>query len=43
MLIEADRPWAVAFWNAAGYPFDPRIVRHVGMMVNPEGAEGLGG
>jgi GNAT superfamily N-acetyltransferase len=32
VLIEADRPWAVAFWNAAGYRFDPRIVRHVGTM-----------
>lgn len=30
VLIEADRPWAVAFWTAVGYPFDPRIVRHVG-------------
>ena len=30
VLIEADRPWAAAFWNAAGYPFDPHIVRHVG-------------
>ena len=34
VLIEADRPWAVAFWNAAGYPFDPRIVRHVGTMAS---------
>jgi len=34
VLIEADRPWAVAFWNAAGYPFDPHIVRHVGTLDN---------
>ena len=32
VLIEADRPWAVAFWTAVGYPFDPRIVRHVGTL-----------
>ncbi|HEV8396441.1 MAG TPA: GNAT family N-acetyltransferase [Vicinamibacterales bacterium] len=43
VLIEADRPWAVAFWTAAGYPYDDRIVRHVGTMVNLEGAEELGG
>jgi ribosomal protein S18 acetylase RimI-like enzyme len=43
VLIEADRPWAVAFWNAAGYPYDPRIVRHVGTLVDREGAKGLGG
>lgn len=32
VLIEADRPWAVAFWTAVGYPFDPRIIRHVGTL-----------
>ena len=32
VLIEADRPWALAFWTAVGYPFDPRIVRHVGTL-----------
>lgn len=32
VLIEADRPWAVAFWTAVGYPYDPRIVRHVGTL-----------
>jgi GNAT superfamily N-acetyltransferase len=32
VLIEADRPWAVAFWTAIGYPFDPRILRHVGTL-----------
>ena len=32
VLIEADRPWAVAFWTAVGYPDDPRIVRHVGTL-----------
>lgn len=36
VLIEADRPWAVAFWNAAGYPFDPHIVRHVGTLEHGE-------
>jgi len=30
VLIEVDRPWAVAFWTAAGYPRDDHIVRHVG-------------
>ena len=32
VLIEVDRPWAVAFWTAVGYPNDPHIVRHVGTM-----------
>jgi len=32
VLIEVDRPWAVAFWTAVGYPRDDRIVRHVGTM-----------
>lgn len=43
VLIEADRPWAVEFWNAVGYPRDLRIVRHVGTMTNLEGAGELGG
>ena len=33
VLIEVDRPWAVAFWTAVGYPRDDRIVRHVGTMA----------
>jgi ribosomal protein S18 acetylase RimI-like enzyme len=32
VLIEVDRPWAVDFWTAVGYPRDDRIVRHVGML-----------
>lgn len=32
VLIEADRPWAMDFWTAVGYPYDPRIVRHVGTL-----------
>jgi ribosomal protein S18 acetylase RimI-like enzyme len=32
VLIEADRPWAIAFWTAVGYPYDPRIARHVGTL-----------
>ena len=32
VLIEVDRPWAVEFWTAVGYPRDHRIVRHVGTM-----------
>jgi len=32
VLIEADRPWAVAFWTAVGYPRDEHIVRHLGTM-----------
>ena len=43
VLIEVDRPWAVAFWTAVGYPRDHHIVRHVGTMVSLEGVEGLGG
>ena len=32
VLIEIDRPWAVEFWTAVGYPRDHHIVRHVGTM-----------
>lgn len=28
-LVERDHPWAVQFWQAVGYPADPRLVRHV--------------
>jgi GNAT superfamily N-acetyltransferase len=30
VLIEVNRPWAIEFWTAVGYPRDDRIVRHVG-------------
>ena len=43
VLIEADRPWAVEFWNAVGYPRDLRIVRHVGEPGGGWGAKGLRG
>jgi GNAT superfamily N-acetyltransferase len=32
VLIEVDRPWAMAFWTAVGYPRDEHIVRHVGTL-----------
>jgi ribosomal protein S18 acetylase RimI-like enzyme len=32
VLVEADRPWATAFWTAAGYPPDTHIVRHLGIL-----------
>ncbi|HLG54922.1 MAG TPA: GNAT family N-acetyltransferase [Vicinamibacterales bacterium] len=32
VLIEVDRPWAMEFWTAVGYPRDHRIVRHVGTL-----------
>ena len=35
VLIEVDRPWAMAFWTAVGYPRDDHIVRHVGMLNEP--------
>ena len=35
VLIEVDRPWAVDFWTAVGYPRDDRIVRHVGTLEGP--------
>jgi ribosomal protein S18 acetylase RimI-like enzyme len=28
-LVEQDRPWAVAFWQAAGYHVDPQMARFV--------------
>ena len=39
VLIEVDRPWAVAFWSAVGYPRDERIARHVGTL-SQQGGEG---
>ena len=32
VLIEVDRPWAIEFWTAVGYPRDHHIVRHVGAL-----------
>jgi ribosomal protein S18 acetylase RimI-like enzyme len=29
-LVEKHCPWANAFWEAAGYPVDERIIRRVG-------------
>jgi GNAT superfamily N-acetyltransferase len=40
VLVEADRPWAVAFWTAVGYPRDHRIVRHVGELPAMHGEYG---
>lgn len=31
VLVEVDRPWAMEFWSAVGYPRDDHIVRHVGV------------
>lgn len=28
-LVEKDRPWAMSFWEAAGYRVDERVVRFV--------------
>lgn len=36
VLIEVDRPWAIEFWSAVGYPRDERIVRHVGVHTRPD-------
>jgi GNAT superfamily N-acetyltransferase len=30
VLIEVERPWAMEFWSAVGYPRDEHVVRHVG-------------
>jgi GNAT superfamily N-acetyltransferase len=35
VLIEVDRPWAMDFWTAVGYPRDDHIVRHVGTLEQP--------
>jgi GNAT superfamily N-acetyltransferase len=32
VLVEVDRPWAIEFWSAVGYPRDEHIVRHVGAL-----------
>ena len=31
-LVDVDRPWAMAFWTAVGYPLDEHVVRHVGTL-----------
>lgn len=31
VLIEVDRPGAMEFWSAVGYPRDEHVVRHLGM------------
>jgi len=36
VLVEVDRPWAIDFWSAVGYPRDERIVRHVGIHAWPD-------
>jgi adenosylhomocysteine nucleosidase len=35
VLIEVDRPWAMEFWSAVGYPRDEHVVRHVGVHSLP--------
>jgi GNAT superfamily N-acetyltransferase len=30
VLIEVDRPHAMEFWSAVGYPRDEHVVRHLG-------------
>jgi len=32
VLIEVDRPWAIEFWTAVGYPRDDHVIRHVGTL-----------
>ena len=32
VLVEIDRPSAMEFWSAVGYPRDEHIVRHVRML-----------
>jgi ribosomal protein S18 acetylase RimI-like enzyme len=31
-LVEVDRPDAIAFWSAVGYPRDEHVIRHVGVI-----------
>jgi len=38
VLVEVDRPWAIEFWSAVGYPRDEHIVRHVGVHAWPDQA-----
>jgi hypothetical protein len=33
VLIEVDRPTAMKFWTAVGYPRDTHVVRHLGVMM----------
>jgi GNAT superfamily N-acetyltransferase len=32
VLVEIDRPWAMEFWSAVGYPRDEHVVRHLGRL-----------
>jgi GNAT superfamily N-acetyltransferase len=36
VLIEVDRPAAMEFWSAVGYPRDEHVVRHVGIHSMPD-------
>lgn len=36
VLVEVDRPSAMAFWPAVGYPRDQHVVRHVGIRSTPD-------
>jgi ribosomal protein S18 acetylase RimI-like enzyme len=35
VLVEVDRPFAMQFWSAVGYPRDDHIVRHLGVLPRP--------
>lgn len=37
VLIEIDRPEAMKFWTAVGYPRDEHVVRHVGIRADRKG------
>jgi ribosomal protein S18 acetylase RimI-like enzyme len=32
VLVEVDRPEAIAFWSAVGYPRDEHVIRHLGIV-----------
>ena len=32
VLVEVDRPEAMAFWSAVGYPRDEHVIRHLGII-----------
>ena len=40
VLIEVDRPWAMDFWTAVGYPRDDHVVRHVGALESNVSRQG---
>jgi ribosomal protein S18 acetylase RimI-like enzyme len=40
VLVEVDRPGAMAFWSAVGYPRDEHVIRHLGIIRSRSVSDG---